>query len=171
MRPLSTAEISGRLTALSKTANSRFSSASSAKLAGVRTAFLCHSHKDHLLAEKLIAYLAEKGINLYVDWKDHEMPAQPNRQTAERIQKKIEELDLFLYLATSNSSASKWCPWEIGCGDKAKGKDKLLVIPTKEGQSVSGQEYLALYRSIQIDSLSRLVELDPATKRETLWRP
>lgn len=170
MNPLTIAELSASTTAR-RTVNDIYPSAAFSKRAGIKTAFLCHSHKDRALVEKLIAYLAEKGITLYVDWLDHEMPPMPTRETAARIQAKIQDLDLFLYLATSNSSASKWCPWEIGYGDKAKGKEKLFVIPTKEGQSVCGQEYLALYRSIQIDETHRLVEFDPALRRANVWRP
>ena len=171
MRPLKISEIAAQRTGVTKLANERYPGPVSAKAAKVKSAFLCHSHKDRHLVEKLLALFAAKGIDLYVDWKDHEMPAQPNRQTAERIQKKIEELDLFLYLATSNSSTSKWCPWEIGYGDKAKGKSRILILPIEEGTLVFGQEYLLLYRSIQVDNLNRLVEVDPDTKLETPWKP
>lgn len=62
-----------------------------ARRRGVRTAFLCHSHKYAELAEGLIALLAQHGWRPYVDWKDVEMPERPNRETAERIQARIVE--------------------------------------------------------------------------------
>lgn len=154
------------------TANAKYASINEAKRQKVKTAFLCHSHKDRVLVEGLISFFAVKGIELYVDWKDEEMPPSPNRRTAERIQDKIGELDLFLYLATANSSNSKWCPWEIGYGDCKKGKHNLLIIPTKDGFVSYGQEYLELYNSIQLDVLTqRVYEFNPATGDSRLWTP
>ena len=73
-----------------------------ARRRGVRTAFLCHSHKDAQLAEGLVALLAQHGWRLYVDWRDDEMPERPNRETAERIQARIVECNYFLFLATGS---------------------------------------------------------------------
>lgn len=149
-------------------ANKRFSTAYTAKGARVTTAFLCHSHNDQALVEKLSEFFAAAGIDLYIDWKDHTMPASPNRETAEKIQRKICELDLFLYLATPNSNNSKWCPWEIGYGDYAKGKDKVIIIPTRNANVTSGQEYLSLYPSIQIEN-GKLYRTNPMTGSTTPW--
>lgn len=171
MRPLNITEISGASIASRESATAKFASAASAKAAKVATAFLCHSHKDRILALQLTALLAARGVDLYVDWKDSDMPATPNRETAEKIQRKIQELDFFLYLATPNSGGSKWCPWEIGYGDKAKGKDKLYIIPTQHGTTVSGQEYLSLYRSLQVNALQMIVEWDPITNKQRPWVP
>ena len=172
MRPLTIAELSAATTTNRRTVNDTYPSAVFSKLAGIKTAFLCHSHKDQTLALKLIALFAERRVDLYVDWMDSEMPSTPTRETASRIQAKIEELDLFLYLATSNSSNSSWCPWEIGYGDKAKGKETLFIIPTQDGSSVFGQEYLSLYRSLQVDELiGFILQWDPVAKRESIWLP
>lgn len=114
-----------------------------------QTGFLCHSHKDDIYAKGLQVLLQENGWDLYIDWEDCEMPEKPNRETAERIQRKIEELDWFLFLATSNSTSSKWCPWEIGYADKAKSQDKILIVVTTTDQGTwYGSEYLELYREI-----------------------
>lgn len=51
------------------------------------------------------------------------MPERPNKETAQRIQGKIREIDYFLFLATENSGASRWCPWEIGYADSQKPAD------------------------------------------------
>jgi hypothetical protein len=149
-------------------ANTRYYGPASAKMLGIKTAFLCHSHNDRPLVEKLILLFAAAGIDLYVDWQDHTLPPQPTRETAEKIQTKIRDLDLFLYLATQNSSSSKWCPWEIGYGDAAKGKDKVLIIPTHTATGTAGQEYLSLYLSIQIEN-NRLVRFDPRTRTTVQW--
>ena len=114
-----------------------------------QTAFLCHSHKDVTLAEGLQVILAENGWDIYVDWKDHEMPEQPNKETATKIKQKIVDMDWFLFLATSNSTQSRWCPWEIGFADSKKLHDRILIIPTKDSNKWYGNEYLQLYRNIE----------------------
>lgn len=78
------------------------------------------------------------------------MPETPTRMTAERIQRKIRDLDWFLFLATPNSTSSKWCPWEIGYADGMKDYEKLLIIPTSDQSGRwYGNEYLQLYQQIE----------------------
>ncbi len=116
---------------------------------GVRTAFLCHSHSDSDLVKGLLVYFRDSGWNVYVDWADSAMPEQPTRETAERIRAKIRELDLFLFLATPNSVASRWCPWEIGYADGVKVPQSIVVIPTEDDAGRwYGNEYLQLYRRV-----------------------
>ena len=119
-----------------------------ARSAGVLTGFLCHSHKDRNLAEGVQKWLSERGCDIYIDWQDEELPSRPNRTTAIKIQKKIRETDRFFYLATQNSSNSKWCPWEIGYADAKKGHHSIIIIPTSNYNGSYGQEYLNLYRHI-----------------------
>ena len=91
----------------------------------------------------------EDGVDLYVDWEDTSMPDKPDRETAARIRRKITETDWFLFLATPNSMASTWCPWEIGYADGKKPIDSILVIQTTDGLGNEyGNEYLQLYRRI-----------------------
>ncbi|MBC8555402.1 MAG: toll/interleukin-1 receptor domain-containing protein [Candidatus Brocadiales bacterium] len=114
-----------------------------------QTAFLCHSHADEDLVKGLQVLLKENGWNLYIDWQDNKMPDKPSRETAQRIQKKIRELEWFLFLATPNSTVSKWCPWEIGYADHEKNTDNILIIPTRDySGNWYGNEYLQLYRQV-----------------------
>lgn len=111
--------------------------------------FLSHSHKDSEEAEAVQAWLEEEyELKVYIDWKDNTMPDTPNRETAEKIQNKIKDCDLFFFLATKNSVASRWCPWEIGYADEVKGKNKIMIITTTDHIRNYGNEYLALYREI-----------------------
>src|SRR5262245_27456812 len=121
-----------------------------ARALNLKTAFLCHSHRDTELAQGLVALLLEAGWRVYVDWQDTEMPDTPNRETAKRIQQRIVELDYFLFLATSNSMSSRWCPWEIGYADGKKHIDRILVVPTRDGVKTHGNEYMQLYRRIDM---------------------
>jgi hypothetical protein len=132
-----------------------------AQTLGVKTAFLCHSHHDADLAKGLVQLLTEAGWRVYIDWQDAEMPEVPNRETAERIQHKIVDLEYFLFLATSNSMSSRWCPWEIGYADGKKHIDHILVIPTTDGTRTHGNEYLQLYRRVDLSDQGELA----------VWRP
>lgn len=115
----------------------------------LQTAFLCHSHKDQELAKGLQVLMKENGWDLYIDWEDSEMPSTPNKETANKIKTKINTTDWFLLLATSNSTQSRWCPWEIGFADSAKGYEKILIIPTEDDHGTwHGNEYLQLYKKM-----------------------
>ena len=128
----------------------------------LKTAFLSHSHKDRIYAKGIEAWLEENGLDVYIDWEDEEMPEVPDVRTAQRIQKKIGDCDLFLYLATENSAKSRWCPWEIGYADEVRGKNNLYIIPTTSNDgTVNGNEYLQLYRRIQINREGKLAALRP----------
>lgn len=119
-----------------------------AKRASQRTAFLCHSHLDRELAEGLQVRLREQGFDLYIDWQDASMPPTPNSETADKLRGKIIACDWFLFLATANSVASRWCPWELGYADGKKPHDRIAIVPTSDHQTTHGNEYIALYRRI-----------------------
>ena len=123
-----------------------------AKRANQRTAFLCHSHSDRELAEGLQTALREQGFDLYIDWQDLTMPATPNAETAAKLRNRIVTCDWFLFLATANSMASRWCPWELGYADGMKPKDKIAIVPTRDLHNTHGNEYLQLYRYIDVAS-------------------
>lgn len=126
-----------------------------------RTAFLCHSHKDSILAEGLQVLLAEQGVELYIDWKDATMPERPNRETAERIQRRIKTCDWFLFLATGNSMSSRWCPWELGYADGTKQLDRIAIVPTSDAVTTHGNEYLHLYRRVDLSAAGELLWVPP----------
>lgn len=118
---------------------------------GIRTAFLCHSHKDQEYVRGIEKLLVEEGWRVYIDWQDSTMPAVPNEQTASKIKRRISSANFFLFLATPNSTNSKWCPWEIGYADGVKSLDSIFIIPTTNDQGQHfGNEYLQLYRHIDI---------------------
>jgi len=121
------------------------------KRASQRTAFLCHSHLDRELALGLQAVLRQHGLDLYIDWQDSTMPASPTGETADKLRQRIVNCEWFLFLATANSMSSRWCPWELGYADGKKPNEKIAVVPTRDGQTTHGNEYLQLYRRIEPD--------------------
>jgi hypothetical protein len=155
---------SSRYYSISKTADSLME----ARRFGLKSAFLCHSHKDVQLVEGLIVLLRDNGWRVYVDWKDTGMPERPSRETAEQIQSRIRSCEYFLFLATSNSMGSRWCPWEIGFADGVKNIDAIFVVPTSDSFNTYGNEYLDLYRKIDLSQYDRLLALRPKEQRGTL---
>lgn len=119
-----------------------------ARAKGQKAAFLCHSHQDKELVEGLDQILTSAGWNIYIDWRDADMPSRPNRETASKIQSRIKTADYFLFLATPRSVASRWCPWEIGFADGVKALDRIFVVTTSDSAGSYGNEYLELYRHI-----------------------
>jgi hypothetical protein len=134
-----------------------------ARAMGYKTAFLCHSHRDRTLVEGLIQIFKEEGVLLYVDWMDNEMPETTNGDTARQIKTKIRESEMFLFLATPNSLASRWCPWEIGYADGVKQHERILVIPTREHGQTYGNEYIDIYRRLERANDGQLAAWYPRT--------
>ena len=127
------------------------------KLQAKITIFLSHSHKDKEIAVGFQNILAQCGINVYIDWQDSTLPDEPNRETAERIKEKIRNLGLFILLATNNALSSKWCPWEVGIADSIKGYESILIVPIVDASNeFRGNEYLQLYKRIEMDSVSEI---------------
>lgn len=137
---------------------------------GLQTVFLCHSHCDEVLVKGLLALFAEASWAVYVDWEDATLPEIPSRQTAARIKQKIVDWDFFLFLATDNSMASRWCPWEIGFADGKKQNETILVLPTIDGLKTYGNEYLQLYRHIDMGDVGKLGVWEPSQEKGILLK-
>ena len=135
----------------------------------VKSAFLCHSHKDETIVKGLIALFQERGVDLYIDWMDHTMPDTPNQVTARKIQDSIKGRNFFFFLATANSRASRWCPWEIGYADSSS--RRIYIIPTVDNSGTYGNEYLELYPKIDEASsgVKKGLALFEAGKSEGKW--
>lgn len=142
-----------------------------ARVAGRKTVFLCHSHKDEQYVRGLVQLLQEAGWTAYVDWMDETMPPRPNRTTAEKIKTRIKQVDYFMFLATPNSMVSRWCPWEIGYADGVKPIDTILLVQTRDAQGNNyGSEYLNLYRHVDISKQGNLAAWRPGEEAGTWVR-
>ena len=135
-----------------------------ARIAKKQTAFLSHSHADAQLAKGVQGFLQANGWDVYIDWEDMSMPSSPNRQTAEKIQRRIRALDWFLFLATANSMSSRWCPWELGYADGVKEHDVIRIIPTSDSVRTHGSEYLSLYKHIDYADGGGVGSFDPTNR-------
>lgn len=165
--PISIAKIQEAATRIRKSTRRTFHEAKASSLA---TAFLCHSHKDASLVKGITNLLEDSGWDVYIDWEDSSMPETPNRQTALNIQNKIKDLKYFLFLATENSMSSRWCPWEIGYANGVKNIENILIIPTADRLGTArGNEYLQLYRRIDIADGGGLAAWQPGQTSNGVW--
>jgi len=106
--------------------------------------FISHSFKDRDLVNGLYYLFQRAGYKVYVDWIDDSnldrMSVTP--ETAAIIRKRISSSKGLAYIATGNTTTSKWCPWELGVSDGMYGK--ACILPVMRG-AFKGQEYLGLY--------------------------
>ena len=112
--------------------------------------FLSHSSLDKRLVLTLVELFNDAGYSVYVDWIEdrHLDRSTVSKETAEVLIKRMSGSRGLAYVATSNATNSKWCPWELGYFDGNK-KSRCCVLPVVESDSFRGQEYLGLYPYIR----------------------
>ena len=108
--------------------------------------FLSHSSLDKKLVLTLVDLFNEAGYSVYVDWlEDTQLDrSDVTRNTAQVLRNRMNDSKGLSYVATSNSTNSKWCPWELGYFDGKK-KGRCCILPIMESQTFCGQEYFGLY--------------------------
>lgn len=126
--------------------------------------FLSHSSLDHDEVINLIKLFNQCDYSVYVDWiYDHQLNRNDvNKETAEIIRKRMNQSKGLSYLATSNSTNSKWCPWELGYFDGMSKNSRCCILPVLS-YSVSrydGQEYLSLYPYLEYSKYANSDEYD-----------
>ncbi len=106
--------------------------------------FISHSFKDKDLVIGLKYLFEITGYRVYIDWVNDSTLDRQNVtiNTATLIKLRIRQSKGTSYIATSNSSQSKWCPWELGVSDGMKGR--VCILPVMDS-AFKGQEYLGLY--------------------------
>ena len=114
--------------------------------------FLSHSYLDKDLVYALKNYLEEKKLTVYVDWIDDRQLERDSvdAKTAETLRKRMKQCQSLLFATSSNSTTSKWMPWECGYFDGINGKIAILPISKNDESSFEGQEYLGLYPYIDV---------------------
>jgi len=110
--------------------------------------FLSHSVDDSDLVLGVMVLLQKQGLKVYVDWVvDTKLDRNSvNKETAAALRERMKSSSSLMYIATGNSSNSKWMPWELGFFDGHKpGQVAVLPVLDSENQNFQGQEYLGLY--------------------------
>jgi hypothetical protein len=125
-----------------------------------KSIFLCHSHLDRTIVDKMVMLFNKIDIDLYVDWMDLNMPQLTDRNTARIIKDKIDKSHKFVFLATYNALRSKWCNWELGIAYSSKGENDFAILPIESRSGKwKGNEYLQLYPEMKIDGLEDVQSL------------
>ena len=112
--------------------------------------FLSHSSLDKKLVLTLVDLFNEAGYSVYVDWiEDTQLDrSNVNKDTAQTLRSRMNHSKGLAYVVTSNSTNSKWCPWELGYFDGKK-NSRCCILPIMESNTFQGQEYLGLYPYIR----------------------
>lgn len=112
--------------------------------------FLSHSSLDKKLVLTLVHLFNKAGYSVYVDWiEDTQLDRKNvNKNTAQVLRNRMNGSRGLSYVATSNSTNSKWCPWELGYFDGKK-RGRCCILPIMDSSTFHGQEYLGLYPYIE----------------------
>ncbi|WP_428655016.1 toll/interleukin-1 receptor domain-containing protein [Runella sp.] len=131
---------------------------------GTYDIFLSHSTKDKELVAGTKLILEDMGYSVYIDWIEDPQMNRNNvtKETAELLQKRMQNCNSLFYAFSTNSGQSKWMPWECGYFDGIKnGKVAILPISQNRENSFKGAEYLGLYYYITIEN--------DTTKKSRIW--
>lgn len=115
--------------------------------------FLSHSRLDSELILGVKLVLESTGRTVYVDWIDDPQLDRANvtPQTAEKLRQRMRQCRSLLYAHSSNSSLSRWMPWELGYFDAFNSNVAIFpVVQTDYQSSYVGLEYLGLYPYIDV---------------------
>lgn len=114
--------------------------------------FLSHSSRDAELVIGVKAILEEQGKSVYVDWlEDAEMDrTKVTPENANLLRSRMKACSSLIFVATENSSSSKWVPWELGYFDGYR-ENAVAILPLVEDwqSTFDGQEYLGLYPVVE----------------------
>lgn len=127
--------------------------------------FLSHSIDDSDLVLGVMTLLQKQGLRVYVDWVvDRQLNRNSvDKETAAVLRARMKSSSSMMYIATDNSTNSKWMPWELGFFDGHK-PNQVAILPLldSDNQSFEGQEYLGLYplvtKYLQNNSMNYYVE-------------
>jgi hypothetical protein len=97
--------------------------------------FISYSRKDIEFAKKLTGELQKSDLDFWVDWEG----IPPTVDWWKEIEKGIEEADVFLFLISPDSSASKVCGQEIDCAVKNSKRIIPLVVREEKGSNAPQQ--------------------------------
>jgi len=113
--------------------------------------FLSHSFSDKELVLGLKIKLESYKYSVYVDWiEDYGMDR--TNVTASNvlwIKQRMEASKCLLYATSSNSSNSKWMPWETGYMDAFTGKVAIIPVVSSVQYDYFGTEYLGSYPYVE----------------------
>ena len=108
--------------------------------------FLSHIYLDKTQFMALVKLFNDAGYGGYVYWiEDRQLNrSEVNLETTLTLRQRMEMSKGLAYLATSNITNSKSCPWELGYFDGKK-NGRCCILPVMDYTSFKGKEYLGIY--------------------------
>jgi len=128
------------------------------------TVFLCHSYLDADVILGLKTSIESLGYSIYVDWfeDEHFQRSKVTKETAVFLKARMENCNSLFYATSTNSTYSKWMPWECGYFDGLRGMIAICPVSNQANQySYTGQEYLGIYPYVEQDKAQN--------GQDTLW--
>jgi hypothetical protein len=115
--------------------------------------FLSHSFDDQALIFGMVLSLEDMGYKVYVDWIHDQKLSRDmvSKETAQVLRERMVACDSLFFATTTNSSSSKWMPWELGFKDGHNRKAAILPVVSSTTTTYAGQEYLGIYPYVQKD--------------------
>ncbi|HYJ03841.1 MAG TPA: TIR domain-containing protein [Chthoniobacterales bacterium] len=113
--------------------------------------FLSHSSLDQLHVLGIYKLLRRRGYRVYLDQTcDPQLNrAVVTRATARVLRYRMAQCKSLFIATSSNTTQSKWVPWELGFMDGWNSKTAILPILPAGTYSFTGQEYFELYSEVR----------------------
>lgn len=133
----------------------------------LRTAFLCHSHKDVTYVEGVVTLLTPAGTFTSIG-RTSRCPrcpiSKPPKTSADASRPAITFCSY-----QPNSLTSRWCPWEIGVADGTKSNDRILVIPRGAARPSTETRMSASTAGSTSPAMGRLAAWPPGTNESGVY--
>lgn len=120
------------------------------KVARKQTTFLSHSHKDSQHTKSLQTFLQAQIWEIYINREDTCMPDSQTRETVEKFQAKIRDIDWGSVLEHREPQEKSLMPMQIGYADGLKHVDNIMIIAMTDSAGTHDSKYLQLYQNIDL---------------------
>ena len=120
--------------------------------------FLSHSSLDQLQVLGIYKLLRTRGYSVYLDQVcDPQLNrAHVTRATARVLRYRMAQSRSLFVATSTNTTNSRWVPWELGFMDGWNAKAAVLPILPAGTVSFKGQEYFELYPEVRDGGLGRV---------------
>lgn len=124
--------------------------------------FFSYSSMNKNFAIMIVQLLEKCGYSVYIDLYDKRLNRDKvDKNTAKILANAMKKCKGLIYLHSSASKVSKWCPWELGY---FSGTNNFMCanVPMTEmkNEKYEGQEYLDIYKDIEYSAVKNKSKYD-----------